>query len=650
MTNNMALAGLMDFFGVRLGRWLRHPKRTSDTDASIFPFIFSFLLAVAAIISLLKQELLWFACLLSPAIVMFQLGLRSGYPQLVFSLCEHIFLGTKEPSVHCADPVAEDGRIWPNMFVADGGFYDFLGVTELLRRECRLIIVTDAGANRGPNTLESLADMVEQASAEFGIRFTDYDHETAIDFRRLGRDDKYTAPQSFIAIRVTYPSGVRGILFFVQMAITPTDPIEIQQIRMRFPSFPDEPITNQIYTEDQVAAFRNLGYHIGKKLCSHLQRWTCDEVRQSEPMLVGRRQRNPRGHDGTAPCWIRQPLFEELLLRLKRSYLQACYEEYQYSEDDVFGESIWRSSNDRDRYFPSYQTALDVGLELAQKLKNQQDAVGSSDSSVFSTMDVQNFWLNQFATNADVFSRYLEAVTWDVSRLSSDRGISACSILGAQMCNVDFDPGIGRADQGNPCLGDSESPDPRWVAHLTLVAVACQQLHKGVAHRIFQIGGRRKLCDLVHHLAKDLNQSCRKSTPCNGEGDDGILCLDHVAAAVVHEINEMNENVFQGDDTIAVISFVQCLCDELSSYKLIESDRKPAENPAEPSFDLRLDFRQLLHDKLSSGYVSHAQKLIHLYVSDPRDDDGVPLPIPFAECVQVTREIGQRLRFQSRPR
>ena len=212
-----------------------------------------------------------------------------------------------------------------SVYVADGGYHDYLGVSELLRRRCELLIVSDAGANVGGDSLGTLARMCEKASREMGVRFLDLDHEAPIDFGRLEMNEERLVHQPFICIRVRYPEvdAPEALLIYCQMSITDTDPIEIQNIRNLFPSFPDEPTVNQFYNEKQVSAYRALGYHVANRVCSELERWSPVDFDSQTPADQDQSTQATAG-DGQQPNFSRLDLFSQPLAGPKSSRQRSC--------------------------------------------------------------------------------------------------------------------------------------------------------------------------------------------------------------------------------------------------------------------------------------------------------------------------------------
>ncbi|MEM7477004.1 MAG: hypothetical protein AAF483_18630 [Planctomycetota bacterium] len=671
MTQNSALALLMDFFGMRLGLWFRRPGVKKEQYAR-FPRLF---IAIQLLLSVLISVGVWFffAYVMAPALLVLASLLcvclylnNAGYPFLVGRQFRQRSLGAiQDQKLTYQERDAHISENWPRVFVADGGFYDFLGVTELLRRECELIVVSDAGVNSGETSLESLARMCEMATSELGVRFVDLDHDSPIDFMRLTRSENRTAPQPFLAMRIIYPaketeeltsienpgdilpqnenripqeSAREGLLFYAQMAITDDDPIEIRQIQNRFPSFPDEPTTNQFYTEDQVTAYRHLGYHIGSKLCSHLQRWSREEIEEYtketedsdgemrvnnrdiqflteqckfNPTTTNRRISDLR-KQALSQCSA-QPLFVEIVDRLERSYLQANFEEHYYKTNDLYSESIWRRSVAG--VYPSFPK---------ERLRGKTPIEASS------------VWLDCLLEDADLKSRYLESINYDINRLSSASPYSSRTIeIPMRIC--DEQKSFERVEQKLlpriifPVSNENPDSQPEklslfryeaqsvYTAHLVAMATACQLLHSGRQNLIFQTGGRKKLCTLLEHLVQDLVGIMKEQNPSPNQ----------IARAILNELCEMNESVFQDSDGTTLVSFAQCLCKELA-YFIIKAESE--ESPSEGSLDLHLDFRQLFHDAIESGYRSSAHAVLEAYLRSlanidstaPFDSNAIP--------------------------
>jgi len=155
----------------------------------------------------------------------------------------------------------------------DGGFYEFFGLEELLRRRSRIIILSDAGCNNGQYEFGSLADVVRLIRERHGVEVLDLDNDAPPNLSLLRRNREHNRqPVSFLCLRVRYPATAEqpsheGLLVYCQMSLTGREQLDLQQFRNSNPNFPDEPISNQFFDFRKVESYRQLGYYIGKCLC-----------------------------------------------------------------------------------------------------------------------------------------------------------------------------------------------------------------------------------------------------------------------------------------------------------------------------------------------------------------------------------------------
>lgn len=472
---------------------------------------------------------------------------------------------------------------WNFAFVADGGFVDYLGVHELLRRRCRLIVVTDAGSNLHGHEHGPLAEMLSVCTTEMGVQFLDLDHEKPIDLGRLSRDVQQQAHQTYICMRVRYPAEGEagpdeGLLFYAQMSITKSDPIEIRHIRNRFPDFPDEPTSNQFYTAEQVAAFRQLGYHIGSRLCAELTRWDLNDIHQAAVFdEVAAKQRYKCENteqvqpDGASLAYRKhygmyksdeeprlttasQPLFNSIVRRLSTGYRAACYEEFTYDKDDIFAEAIW----DSDEWcFAQFDAAAD---SIRKRPKEEKRESRRNQLCQFA-----DEWLTTYETNADVRAAYRYAVFHDINHglIREGRRPSAAFDLFCQFFGQQFD-----------MISDAETLEPYLAAHLVVLAVACQQMHRGMPLAAFQIGGRRKLIDVVESIVRSSETE---------DAADIFLSEEWVREACV-EVLEMRRCVFTSAELETAVSFMQLLHMQVSALR--ESEYASSPGSKAPEYDV----------------------------------------------------------------
>jgi hypothetical protein len=163
--------------------------------------------------------------------------------------------------------------------ISDGGHIENLGVFELLRRECKLIISVDAGADPTYG-FSDLRNLVMRARNELGV---------VIEFRKGFHPEDCIKPRpsfgfsdSQFAIADLYhlpdkeKSSYRGVLVYVKSSlrapsrlrdVKETDPeYKSYHYKMFHPQFPHESTADQFFDSDQWDAYFYLGQYIAGDL------------------------------------------------------------------------------------------------------------------------------------------------------------------------------------------------------------------------------------------------------------------------------------------------------------------------------------------------------------------------------------------------
>ena len=188
-----ALAFIMTFFNVRLGRWVPNPK---GKDANLE----------------------------SP-----KLGL--------WYLLSELFAATNEST--------------PFINLSDGGHFENLGIYELVRRRCRLIVACDAGCDPEPSQFEDLGNAIRKCRVDFGARIE-------IDLSPLTAADP-TRRRRFAVGAVDYADGRRGVLVYIKPLMLGTEPVDIRHYHAANPTFPQQSTADQWFDESQFESYRKLG-------------------------------------------------------------------------------------------------------------------------------------------------------------------------------------------------------------------------------------------------------------------------------------------------------------------------------------------------------------------------------------------------------
>ena len=186
---------LLTVFGARLGFWLGNPRHKKDWE--------------------------------------------SGYPRSSWRALMSELTGSTN----------DDGA---EVYLSDGGHFDNLGVYELVRRRCRLIISVDAGAD--PDYVcGDLASVVEKCRVDFRT-------DIKIDVSHAGRN----ADVPFFRGDIYYPGDAlekpSGTLIYLKPCLIPKLPQDVLAYARQHASFPHQSTVDQFFDESQFESYRALGF------------------------------------------------------------------------------------------------------------------------------------------------------------------------------------------------------------------------------------------------------------------------------------------------------------------------------------------------------------------------------------------------------
>jgi hypothetical protein len=147
------------------------------------------------------------------------------------------------------------------VMVSDGGHFENLAAYELIRRKCRVIVVSD-GECDDKYTFGGLGTLIRVCEVDFGCKI-----EVVVDNLRLGTGTSKEWSKSRFAVGdITYADGTRGTLVYVKASMTGKEDTSVRQYKSSKPLFPHESTGDQFYGEDQFESYRHLGRDIGKGL------------------------------------------------------------------------------------------------------------------------------------------------------------------------------------------------------------------------------------------------------------------------------------------------------------------------------------------------------------------------------------------------
>jgi hypothetical protein len=163
------------------------------------------------------------------------------------------------------------------IYLTDGGHLENLGLYELLRRRCKLIIAIDAEADPDMS-FGSLIRLERYARIDFGVRIDlpwaalrDTSRDASAEILKSGGlppDRASKGPHCALGT-IYYPrkkgetddSNSTGVLLYIKSSFTGDENDYVVDYKRRNPEFPHETTLDQLFTEEQFEVYRALGFH-----------------------------------------------------------------------------------------------------------------------------------------------------------------------------------------------------------------------------------------------------------------------------------------------------------------------------------------------------------------------------------------------------
>lgn len=158
--------------------------------------------------------------------------------------------------------------IRPYVYLSDGGHFENLGLYEMVRRRCRLIVLIDAGCDAG-FAFEDLGNAVRKIYIDLGIRIT---FENLQNLKNRPLASAVGIPYHAIGtIKYSDPSAdgaecKDGKVIYIKPACHGDEGAAIQAYAKSSKTFPHESTSDQWFTESQFESYRALGLDIAKNV------------------------------------------------------------------------------------------------------------------------------------------------------------------------------------------------------------------------------------------------------------------------------------------------------------------------------------------------------------------------------------------------
>jgi hypothetical protein len=195
------VAFLMTLFDVRLGQWLGNPRNPKTWRSATPTFGLTYLL-------------------------------------------NELFAGTDDDSAY--------------VYLSDGGHFENMGLYELVKRRCGLIIVCDAEEDDCYG-FKGLGNAIRECRIDLGI---DIQLDVSdITPQKAGEPSKKHCAIGTVHYETVDKSAPTGTIIYFKASLTGDESTDLKNYQTMHPKFPHDSTANQWFTESQFESYRELGYH-----------------------------------------------------------------------------------------------------------------------------------------------------------------------------------------------------------------------------------------------------------------------------------------------------------------------------------------------------------------------------------------------------
>jgi hypothetical protein len=165
------------------------------------------------------------------------------------------------------------------VMVSDGGHFENLAAYELVRRRCRVIIISDGECDAGL-TFSGLGTLIRVCEVDFGAKIT-------IDVSAIRPGPSSWSSRQWAAGRISYgDAGPDGILIYLKASMTGNEDTSVLQYKASHPAFPHESTGDQFYGEDQFESYRHLGRAVADDVLASVKDAPPDEIIAAATLLA----------------------------------------------------------------------------------------------------------------------------------------------------------------------------------------------------------------------------------------------------------------------------------------------------------------------------------------------------------------------------
>ena len=143
--------------------------------------------------------------------------------------------------------------------LSDGGHFENLGIYELVKRRCGLIIACDAEEDGGYG-FEGLGNAIRKCRIDMGI-------DIELDVKDIKPAKPGDPSAAHCAVGTIHYETVdlnapTGTIIYFKASLTCDEPTDVKNYKQNHDAFPHESTIDQWFTESQFESYRRLGYHV----------------------------------------------------------------------------------------------------------------------------------------------------------------------------------------------------------------------------------------------------------------------------------------------------------------------------------------------------------------------------------------------------
>ena len=149
------------------------------------------------------------------------------------------------------------------VYLSDGGHFENLGVYEMVRRRCHVIVVSDGGQDKECH-FGDLGNAVRKIRIDMGVPI-EFDDKICIFAR--SNDATQNQKGTYCAVgTIKYSAvdgpGTDGYLVYIKPAFYGREPRDVYEFAKNNPDFPHQTTADQFFDESQFESYRMLGSYI----------------------------------------------------------------------------------------------------------------------------------------------------------------------------------------------------------------------------------------------------------------------------------------------------------------------------------------------------------------------------------------------------